>query len=115
MCHKSVIYLSNTWFSEDEIKNKEIIEIWSKYYNGSIRSNFIDKSHKSYIGTDVDKGMGVDVVCKAEDLLEKYPEKQFDVVLSSETLECIEDWKKAIHVIKTLVKNGGLVFCNHTV
>ena len=59
------------WFIEeissdsDQFKNKRILEVGSKYVNGSVRP-LIEKFcfPREYIGIDIEQGKYVDIVCQ---------------------------------------------------
>jgi 2-polyprenyl-3-methyl-5-hydroxy-6-metoxy-1,4-benzoquinol methylase len=55
-------------------------------------------------------GSRVDRVCRAELLVDHFGEETFDVVISTEAVEHIEDWRAAFSNFKRLVVPGGLVF-----
>lgn len=85
-------------------KNKCVLEIGSLDINGSVR-NFFDNC--VYIGVDVGKGPGVDVVCLGHEY-EMSP-GSFDLAISC---ECFEHDPYHIDTLKNmirLVKPGGLV------
>jgi predicted SAM-dependent methyltransferase len=59
------------------------------------------------IGTDMRPGRGVDVVCKAEDLLDHFKPCEFDAVVTTETLEHVEKWREAITAMWAVLKESG--------
>jgi len=110
MCHVSCIVFGVNNFSEAEIENKRIIEIGSYQVNGSIRPIF-EKYHPSeYIGVDIESGPGVDIICEAEYLTDKFGTECFNVVICTEMLEHVRDWRTTIKNIKELCKQDGLIF-----
>jgi len=58
---------------------------------------------------DIDPGPGVDVVCSAEDMQTHFGSEQFDVVLSTEMLEHVRDWRRTVAGIKWVCKPGGII------
>ncbi len=66
MCHKSCIIFGAKSFTPDEVKQKDVIEVGSRDVNGSLRSIISAWGAKRYVGVDIVKGPGVDVVCSAE-------------------------------------------------
>jgi len=62
-----------------------------------------------YIGVDIIDGPCVDVICNADELIEKFGSESFDIVLSIEMLEHSRNWKRSIHNIKHVSKSGGYI------
>ena len=87
MCHKSCIIFGAKSFTPDEVKQKDVIEVGSRDVNGSLRSIISAWGAKRYVGVDIVKGAGVDVVCGAEDIERKFGQESFDVVVSTEMVE----------------------------
>jgi len=54
-------------------------------------------------------GPGVDIVCRAEELVERFGEQSFDLVVSSCTFEHILRWKTAVSNMKHVCAPGGLL------
>ena len=104
----SIIFIVKN-LREPEIKDKRILEIGS-YNSRTNIGTYIDSLRpKIYIGTDINKGPDVNVVCDAESLLKKFKKKSFDTVISIEVLEHVVDWRKAISNIKNLCRPEGIV------
>ena len=109
MCHKSCIIFGARSFTTDEVKGKDVVEVGSRDVNGSLRSIITAWGANRYIGLDILQGPGVDVVCRAEEVTDKLGENSFDIVISTEMLEHIENWREAISNIKRVCKPGGIV------
>ena len=92
-----------------EVRGKKVLEVGALDVNGSIRPLIESYSPKEYIGVDLVNGKGVDIVCPAEKLLEKFEPESFDFLISTEMLEHVNDWRTVIHNFKTLVKPDGLL------
>ncbi|MGC9069640.1 MAG: class I SAM-dependent methyltransferase, partial [Thermoprotei archaeon] len=69
-------------------------------------------SPKEYIGVDIEPGKFVDVVLPAERLVEHFGPESFDVVISTETLEHVQDWRLVINNMKKVLKRGGYIYNN---
>ena len=95
--------------SLEEVKGKRILEVGSQNVNGSVRPIFNLLQPSEYIGIDFQEGLGVDLVCDAKDMLEKFGPKSFDIVVSTEMMEHILDWRLVISNLKQLVKDNGLL------
>jgi len=94
---------------DDEIRDRRVLEVGSLDINGSLRSFVESRKPSVYIGIDIVEGPGVDIICDAENLLGKFEEESFDLVISTETLEHVRDWRKVISNIKKLCKPDGLI------
>jgi len=110
MCGSDII----KWFADlvkstpEDFHNKSVIEVGSKDVNGSVRptvTNFGKPS--SYIGVDISNGKYVDMIVPAEKIVEKFGENAFDIVISTEMLEHVFDWKIVIDNLKRILKPGG--------
>ena len=97
--------------SLEEFENKRVIEVGSKYVNGSVRP-FIEKFLRpaEYIGVDIEEGKFVDVICNAENLVDYFGKESFDVLISTELLEHVRDWVKVINNFKLILKHGGFLY-----
>lgn len=95
--------------NEDEIRSKRVLEVGSCDVNGSYRYFVEQLKPKEYIGIDIVKGPGVDYICPVEDLVKRFGENYFDLVISTCTLEHVRDWKSAISNIKRVCKENGVI------
>jgi len=94
-----------------EFIGKRVLEVGSKYVNGSVRpliENFARP--KEYIGVDLEHGKYVDVVLPAERIVEYFGRKVFDVVVSTELLEHVKDWRIVVNNMKEVLKRGGYIY-----
>jgi len=105
--HKSIMNFGNKVLTKELIENKIVLNVGSLDVNGSWKSIIKSFKPKFYIGIDIQKGKGVDLTVAAEKLDTIYPEKLFDLIVSTETLEHIELWKEAILTMKKLLNLGG--------
>jgi SAM-dependent methyltransferase len=110
MCNPFCLDFIADTMTEDEVRNKRILESGSRNVNGSARKLFALFSPAVYIGTDIAPGIDVDEICDAVDLVGKYGANSFDAVVSTETLEHVRDWKQTITNYKRLLKPGGVVW-----
>lgn len=109
MCNKSGIEFGRKNLKEEDIRNKSVIEVGSLDVNGSLRP-IVEAFHPhSYIGVDICKGQGVDLVCNVKDLLERFGSEAFDVLISTELLEHILDWRQAVSNFKRILKPNGIL------
>jgi len=108
MCNANCFEWTARNFSEEEISGKRMLEVGSYDVNGSLRRILAGKASE-YIGTDIEDGPGVDIVCPAQQLVERFGKESFDIVLSTGTLEHVEDWRGAVDNMKAICKRGGII------
>lgn len=84
--------------------NSKILEIGSLNINGSVRPFF---ENCEYIGIDLGKGPGVDVVCEGQNYNEA--DNTFDVTISCECFEHNPYWLETFKNMIRLCKPGGIV------
>ena len=87
------------------------MEVGSKYVNGSVRP-LIEKfySPKEYVGVDIEAGRYVNVVLPAEKITEHFGPESFDVLITTEMLEHVKDWRATINSMKSVIKRGGHLY-----
>jgi SAM-dependent methyltransferase len=95
----------------EEFNDKKVLEVDSKFVNGSIRP-LIERfcKPKEYIGIDIEPGKYVDVVLPVEKIVEYFGAESFDAVISTETLEHVFDWRTAVNNMKLVLKPGGYIY-----
>src|SRR3990172_4472394 len=108
MCHESVLSFGQTLITRDDVLGKAVIEVGSFDVNGSLRSHVTNLLPLYYIGVDMREGPGVDLVCDATRLVEQFSFR-FDLLISTEMLEHVIDWKTAISNMKRVLCPGGKV------
>ncbi len=109
MCNVNCIRWGAKNLTKEEVRGKMVIEVGSYDVNGSLRYVVELLEPLQYIGTDITEGVGVDIVCSAENLVQRFGKESFDVVISTCTLEHIKDWRAAISNIKTICKPNGII------
>lgn len=109
MCHPSCIVFGAINLKKEDIEGKKVIEIGSYDVNGSIRSIIKSLNPAEYLGVDLEEGPGVDLVCGAEEILNCFHDEFFDVVISTEMIEHVLDWRKVISNIKKITKPDGII------
>jgi len=107
MCHASCIDFVASQLSADEIEGADVLEVGSRDVNGSVRPAVEQARPASYVGVDIEEGPGVDELCDATELVSRFGAEQFDVVLSTELLEHVRDWRQAVTQMKEVLRPGG--------
>jgi SAM-dependent methyltransferase len=111
MCHVAVIEFFIENVEREEFENKRVLEVGSKYVNGSVRP-LIERfcSPREYIGIDIEAGKFVDLILPAEKLVRYFGPESFDIVISTEVLEHVQNWRLVIDNMKGVLKRGGYIY-----
>lgn len=107
MCTRSCLDFAQKYISKTDIEGKSVLEVGAYDVNGSFRSIVEAFRPAAYVGVDMQKGPGVDIVCKAEDLIEQFGYDAFDALVSTELLEHARNWRKVVHNMKSVLRPGG--------
>lgn len=107
--HCSILDFAKRTLIRSEINGKDVLEVGSYNINGSLRPFIKQFNPKQYIGIDTEEGKDVDCICSAEDIINKFGKERFDVVISTETIEHVENWKSTISNIKNVCKTNGII------
>lgn len=84
------------------VAGRNVLEVGSYDVNGSLRSLVENYGPASYTGVDMQPGPGVNVVMDACDV-----EGSYGLVVCTETLEHVANWRDALHAIKACVAPMG--------
>lgn len=106
MCHTSVHTWAASAFGPDLVTGKTVCEVGAYIVNGTVRPAIEAHAPVSYLGVDIEAGPGVDLVADVGTLPEQFPEG-FGLVVSTEMLEHVADWRAAIKSLVRLVAPGG--------
>lgn len=105
--HAGILNFVDASLEHLNIAGKRVIEVGSYDFNGTVRPLVMAKQPETYIGVDILEGSGVDVVCDAAELVDRFGENAFDFVLTTEMVEHARDWRAAISHMKRVLKPGG--------
>lgn len=81
-----------------------VLDVGSYNVNGAVR-DYLPVT----IGVDARDGPGVDAVVDACDLIGRFDSDAFDVVVSTDALEHMEDWFNALVNMWGVLRDGGLL------
>lgn len=109
MCNESCLTFCRDHLTRIDVSGRRVLEIGSTDVNGTPRTSVCALDPAEYVGIDIGHGPGVDIVCSVEDALDRFGPASFDLVISTEMLEHVRQWRTAITNIKRLCRNGGVV------
>jgi SAM-dependent methyltransferase len=109
MCNDSCLSFTRNELSAQEVAGGFVLEVGSLDVNGSVRPVIEALGPASYLGVDLERGPGVDEICDVGRLVERFGEHQFDVVVSTELVEHVRDWRSAFSNMKRALKPGGTI------
>ncbi len=109
MCDANVIAWIDQHLTLQEVQGNRILDVGSRDVNGSVRPALLVKGAAEYVGVDLQAGPGVDVVCDAARIVERFGAESFDLVVSTCALEHMEDILGAVSNIKRICRPEGLI------
>jgi len=109
MCNSYCIDFVNDVVGRGDVENKDVLELGSYDVNGTVRPYIESLNPASYVGVDIMAGPCVDVVCDAADLLNHFQPATVDVLVTTEMLEHVRDWRRVIYNMKRVMRPGGLI------
>jgi SAM-dependent methyltransferase len=89
------------------IQAKRVLEVGALDINGSARQILVPKGPSLYLGIDIRHGPGVDLICSLDEAPSRFGSGSFDVVVCTEVLEHVRDWRAAVAALKELLRPGG--------
>lgn len=106
-----VLFVARSLAGQMPVGNKlRAIEVGSRDYNRGYRDLVeLSGGFSEYVGVDIGQGPGVDVICDAEQVVERFGEVSFDLVIATELLEHVRDWRKVVTNLKNVCKPGGVI------
>ncbi len=109
MCHDSCIDFGKSALTADVITNKNVVEVGSANHNGTLKQYVQEYNPKTYLGIDIQSAPGVDQICKAEEMTATFGANRFDLIVCTEVMEHVQDWKLAIKNFKNVLVGGGKI------
>ncbi len=109
MCNDSCLDFGRRALTAREIRGKRVLETGARDVNGSLRALVERLGPARYVGVDIAAGRGVDVICRVEDLERRFGRDSFDVVIATELLEHVRNWRAAVSCMKRVCAPGGVI------
>lgn len=107
--HQTVQDFVARTLTREMVEGKRVLEVGSFDVNGSVRPYVMSLEPFEYLGVDAQPGKGVDKVADCENLAADLHDDTFDIVISTEMLEHVRDWRKAMIGLVDVVKPDGLL------
>jgi len=109
MCTGNIIEFGCKVITEELVFNKTILDVGAYDVNGSLKDMVMKFNPRLYVGVDIREGPNVDIVCDISDIEHLFEMESFDVVICTEVLEHVENWRVAIDNLRQVVKSGGFI------
>jgi len=106
VCAPSCVEFAKSCLNKMTLSSCSVLEVGSCDVNGSLRRR-VEPYSASYIGVDIQPGPGVDRLCDAADLEATFGRECFDLILCTEVLEHVAEWRTAVQNIKAVLRPGG--------
>jgi len=91
------------------VDGRRVLDVGSYDVNGSVRP-LVEARHPAvYVGVDQTDGPGVDLVVSCADLVSTFGRATFDVVISTEMMEHVVDWRPCMAQMCDVLKPGGML------
>ena len=108
--HPSIIdVFERGLLTPDDVAGKRVIEVGSCDVNGSVRPIIEALVPASYLGVDSTEGPRVDRVVDCTTLVDTFGFDSYDVVVTTEMLEHVRDWKACVANLAGIVTEGGVL------
>jgi len=107
MCNSACISFVTDQLKEVSLSGKKILEVGSFNVNGSVSIPLKQRKPNMYLGVDMAPGPGVDMICNVYDIVNFFGSNSFDIVITTEMLEHVKDWRLAVNNLKSVCKHGG--------
>jgi SAM-dependent methyltransferase len=107
MSNSNVLEFVAKTVQRDDVAGKSVLEVGALDVNGSVRPHLESLRPSRYVGVDIVPGPCVDELCDVADLVQRFGRESFDLVVSTEMVEHVEDWRTAFEQMKLVLKPGG--------
>src|SRR5512139_1457231 len=108
LMHKSVLEFVYRTLDRDAVADRTVLDVGAANVNGSARPYVSTLDPKRYIGVDTQLGVGVDYAVDCERLSDELG-GQWDILLSTEMLEHVRDWRACAWEMPQVCVPGGLL------
>jgi Methyltransferase domain len=107
--HPSVQAFVERTLTAEHVTGRRVLEVGSYDVNGSVRPYIETLQPAEYLGVDAAPGPRVDEVVDCEQLSTQVGYAAWDVVVTTEMLEHVRDWRSCMLQLLYATKLGGLL------
>jgi SAM-dependent methyltransferase len=110
VCNEADVAFGRRILGPAEVAGQDVLEVGSFHGTGpSLRPYVESLAPATYLGVDIQAGPGVDRIGRVERLTEELGGARFDVVVATELVEHVRDWRAAIRNLKAVLRPGGIL------
>jgi SAM-dependent methyltransferase len=109
VCNDACIAFAARVLTADVVRDADVLEVGSYDTTGTVRPLVERLRPRRYIGVDIVPGPRVDIICDVHELVGRFGAASFDVVIATELLEHIREWRHAIEQMLSVLRPGGLL------
>lgn len=106
--HPSVLAWFEQTLTAEDVAGKSVLEVGSYDVNGSVRPHVESLGPSRYLGVDAGPGPRVDQVVDCMELVQTVG-ADWDIVISTEMLEHVRDWRTCLLQLVEALTPGGLL------
>jgi SAM-dependent methyltransferase len=108
MCNEACLRFVRAQVGIEDVEGRSVLEVGALDVNGSPRPHIESLGPARYVGVDLAQGPGVDELCDVASLVARFGESEFDLVVSTEMVEHVLEWRRAFDQMKRVLRPGGL-------
>ncbi len=109
VCNEACIAFAARILTAQRVAGRAVLEVGSYDTTGTVRPRVVAHGPASYLGVDIVPGPSVDAICNVLALERTYGRDAFDIVISTEMVEHVRDWRGAFDNMKAVLRPGGLL------
>lgn len=107
MCTSGCLEFGAGCLTAEAVRGRRVLEVGARCVDFSLRPHVAALGPAEIVGVDLEPGEGVDEIADANHLIERFGAESFDLVISTEMLEHVPDWRNVIRNLKGVVRRGG--------
>ena len=105
--NRAIISWASQQLVREHVHGKCVLEVGSLELHGYMRSLVLPLLPAKYVGVDARPGPNVDRVGQADTVHEMFGPRSQDLVITTEMLEHVRDWRSTVTALKLVLRPGG--------